>query len=106
MSTNVNVSVFLKFHEEDESCIVDGGHFPYPISVEHHDVGKASQIRREGISVETSSFSNTTNMGLNRLYREHFVHEGSEVMIYISMSKNIINVLHFNVNFMALNPTV
>ena len=29
MSTNVNVSIFPKFHEEDASCIVDGGHLPY-----------------------------------------------------------------------------
>ena len=72
----------------------------------YHDVGKALQIQREGSCVETSSFSNSTNMGLDCLYGEHSVLEWSEVMIYVFMSKNIINVLHFNGEFMAFNPTI
>ena len=48
MSTDVDVDSFMKLHEEDGSSIVDGGQLPYWIQVEHHDVGKASQIRREG----------------------------------------------------------
>ena len=106
MSTSVNVDILLKLHEEDGSSIVDGGHLPYRVEVEHHDVCKASQIRRKGICVETSSFSNTTNMGLNRLYGEHSVLERSEVMIYVFMSKNIINVPYFKIEFMASNLTV
>ena len=106
MSTNVNVGILLQFHEEDGSRIVDGGHLPYRIQVEHHDVGKTSQIRWESSYVETSLLSNTTNMRLNRLYGEHSVLEVSEVMFYISKSKNLINVLHFNGEFMASNPTV
>ena len=45
-------------------------------------------------------------MRLNRLYGEHSVLEMSEVMIYVFMSKNTINVLHFNGEFMASNPTI
>ena len=68
MSTDVNVDILPKLHEEDGSRIVDGGHLPYWVEVEHHDVGKTSQIWWEGSCVETSSFSNTTNVGLNYLY--------------------------------------
>ena len=52
MSTNVNVDIFQKLHKEDGSSIVDGGHLPYWVQIENHDVGKASQIRREGIYVK------------------------------------------------------
>ena len=106
MSTNVNVDILPKLHEEDGSSIVDGGHLPYWIEVEQHDVGKASQVQREGGCVKTSSFLSTTNMGLNHLYGEHSILERSEVMIYVSMSKNIINVPHFKIEFMASNLTV
>ena len=44
MRSNVNVGFLTKLHEEDGSSIVDGGHLPYRIEVEQHDVGKASQI--------------------------------------------------------------
>ena len=52
MSTDVNVGFLLKLHKEDASSIVDGGHLRYSIEVEQHDVGKASQIWREGGCVE------------------------------------------------------
>ena len=44
MSTDVNVDILSKFHEEDGSSIVDGCQLPYRIQVGHHDVGKASQV--------------------------------------------------------------
>ena len=47
MSTNVDVDFLTKLHEENGSSIVNGGQLPYRIQVEHHDVGKASQIRRK-----------------------------------------------------------
>ena len=106
MGIDVNVGILPKFHEKDGSCIVDGGHLSYWIQVEHHDAGKTSQIWWESSCVETSPFSNTTNMGLNHLYGEHSILERSEVMIYVSMSKNIINVPHFKIEFMAFNLTV
>ena len=106
MNTNANVNVLPKLHEEDGSCIIDGGHLPYQIQVEHHDVGKTLQIRQEISYVETFLLSNTTNMGLEHLYGEHFVLEVSEVMFYISKSKNLINVLHFNGEFMASYLTI
>ena len=106
MSTIVNVDILSKLHEEDGFSIVDGGHLPYRVEVEHHDVCKALKIWWKGICVETSSFSNTTNIGLNHLYGEHSVLERSEVMIYVSMSKNIINVPHFKFEFMAFNLTI
>ena len=106
MSTDVNVGILSQFHEEDGFHIVDGGHLPYQIQVEHHDEGKTQQIWWESSYVETSPFSNTTNMGLNQLYGRHSILEVSEVMFYISKSKNLISVLHFNGEFMAFNPTV
>ena len=106
MSTNVNVDILPILHEEDGSSIVDDGYLPYRIEVEQHDVGKTSQIQREGGCVEAFSFPSSANMGLNRLYREHFVFKRSEVMVYVSMSKNIINVPHFKIELMASNPTV
>ena len=81
MSIDVNVGFLTKLHEEDDSNIVDGGHLPYWIEVEQHDVGKASQIRREGGCVEAFPFSSTTNTRLNRFYREHPILEGSEVFM-------------------------
>ena len=42
MSTDVDVDSLPKLHEGDGSSIVDGGHLPYQIEVEQHDVGKAS----------------------------------------------------------------
>ena len=42
MSTDVNVDILLKLHEEDGSSIVDGGHLLYRVQVEHHDVVKES----------------------------------------------------------------
>ena len=45
-------------------------------------------------------------MGLNHLYGEHSILEVSEVMFYISKSKNLINVLHFNGEFMASYLTI
>ena len=106
MSIDGNVDILLKFHEEDGSSIVDGGHLPYGVLVEHYDVGKASQIWREGICIETFSFSNTTYIGLNHLDGEYSILERSEVMIDVSMSKNTINVLHFNGEFMVSNLTI
>ena len=106
MSTNVNVDILLILYEEDGSSIVDGGYLPYRIEVEQHDVGKASQIQREGGCVEAFSFPSSANMGLNRLYKEHFVFKRSEVMVYVSMSKNIINIPYFNIEFMPFNPTI
>ena len=64
MSTNVDVDFLTKLHEEDGSSIVNGGQLPYRIQVEHHDVGKASQIWRKGGYVETFSFPNATNTEL------------------------------------------
>ena len=81
MRSNVNVGFLTKLHEEDGSSIVDGGHLPYRIEVEQHDVGKALQIRKEGGCVKTFSFPSTTNTGLNRLYGKHFVLERSEVFM-------------------------
>ena len=106
MGIDVNVGILPKFHEIDGSCIVNGGHLSYWIQVEHHDAGKTSQIWWESSCVETSPFSNTTNMGLNHLYGEHSILEVSEVMFYISKSKNFINVLHFNGEFMASYLTI
>ena len=45
-------------------------------------------------------------MGLNHLYGEHSILEVSEVMFDISKSKNLINFLHFNGEFVASNLTV
>ena len=101
MGIDINVGILLKFHKEDGSCIVDGGYLPYWIQVEHHDVGKTSQIWWESSCVETSPLSNVTNMGLNHLYGDHSIFEVSEVMFYIFKSKNLINVLHFKGEFMA-----
>ena len=56
MSTDVDVGFLPKLHEEDGSCIVDGGHLPYQIEVEQHDVGKASQIQRQSGCVEAFPF--------------------------------------------------
>ena len=68
MSIDVNVGIFLKLREKNGSSIVDGDHLLHRVQIEHHDVCK------------TSSFSNTTDMGLNRLYGEHSIIEVSEVM--------------------------
>ena len=105
MSTNVNVAIFLKVHEKNDSSIVDGGHLLHRVQIEHHDVCKTSQIWWKGNCVETSSFSNTTNMGLNRLYGEHSVLEVSEIMLQVFKAKNFINV-HVNGELMASNPTI
>ena len=81
MSTDVNVGFLSKLHEEDGSSIVDGGHLPYRIEVDQHDVCKASQIWSESGCVKAFPFPSTTNTGLNRLYREHPVLKGSEVFM-------------------------
>ena len=44
MSTDVNVNFLPKLHKEDGSSIVDGGHLPYQIEIEQHDIGKASSL--------------------------------------------------------------
>ena len=64
MSTNVDVDFLTKLHEEDGSSIVNGGQLPYQIQVEHHDVGKTSQIWREGGCVEAFSFPSATKVEL------------------------------------------
>ena len=66
MSTNINVSILPKFHEKNGSSITDGGHLLHRLQVEHHNVCNTSKIRWKSRSVETSTFSNTTNMGLNQ----------------------------------------
>ena len=81
MSTDVNVGFLSKLHEEDGSSIVDGGHLPYRIEVDQHDVCKASQIRREGSYVKAFSFPSTTNTGLYHFYRDHPILERSEVIM-------------------------
>ena len=81
MSIDVNVGFLTKLHKEDGSSIVDGGYLPYQIKVEQHDVGKASQIWKEGGCVEAFPFPSTTNMGLNHLYGEHSILERSEVFM-------------------------
>ena len=45
-------------------------------------------------------------MGLNHLYGDHSIFEVSEAMFYIFKSKNLINVLHFNGEFMASYLTI
>jgi len=80
MSTNVNIGIFPKLHEKNGSSIVDGGHLLHRVLIEHHDVCKTSQIRWKSSCVETSSFFNTTDMGLNHLYGKHSVLEMSEIM--------------------------
>ena len=80
MSTNLNVGIFLKLHEKNGSSITDGGHLLHQVKIEHHDVCKTLQIWWKSNRVKTSSFSNTTNMGLNCLYEEHYVLEVSEIM--------------------------
>ena len=80
MSNNVNVGIFSKLHEKNGFSIVDGGHLLHRVQIEHHDVCKTSQIRWKSSCVERSSFSNTTDMGLNHLYREHSILKVSEIM--------------------------
>ena len=106
MSTNVNVGIFLKPHEKNGSSIVDGGHLLHQVQIEHHNVCKTSQIWWKSSCVEASSFSNTTNMGLNHLYGEHFVLVVGEIMFEILKAKNSINVLHINGELIASNPTI
>ena len=77
---NVKLGIFSKLHEKNGSSIVDGGHILHRVQIEHHDVCKTSQIWWKSSCVETSSFQNTTDMGLNCLYGEHSVLEESEIM--------------------------
>ena len=44
MSTYINVSVLFELHEENASCIVNGGQLLYQIQVEHHDHCKTSHV--------------------------------------------------------------
>ena len=81
MSTNVDVGFLTKLHEEDGSSIVDGGQLPYWIQVEHHDVGKASQIWSKGDGVETLSFPSATNIVLYRFYGDHSVLVRNEIVM-------------------------
>ena len=106
MGANVNVGIFQKLHEKNDSSIVNGGHLLHWAQIEHHDVCKTSQIRWKSSCVEISSFSNTTDMGLNRLYGERFVLEVSEIMFQVFKAKNLINVLHINGELMPSNLTI
>ena len=81
MSTNINVSVLSKLHEKNGSSITDGGHLLHRVQVKHHNVCKTSKIRWKRCSVETSAFSNTTDMGLNRFNGWHSVFVVNEIML-------------------------
>ena len=81
MSTNVNVSILLNLHEKNGSSITNGGHLLHRIQVEHHNVCTTSKIRWKRRSVETSAFSNTTDMGLNRFNGWHSVFVVNEIML-------------------------
>ena len=106
MSTNINISVLLKLYEKNGSCIIDGGQLLYRVQVEHHNVCKTSKIRWKSRSVKTSTFSNTTDMGLNHFNGEHSVFEVREIMPKILKAKNIINILNVNGELMAPNLTI
>ena len=106
MSTNINVSVLLKLHEKNGYCIIDGGHLLYWVQVEHHNVCETSKVRWKGNSVEATSFPNSTNVRLNNFYGEHSILVVCEIMFQLHKTKNFINVLQVNVEFMASYPIV
>ena len=106
MSTNINVIVLPKLHEKNGSCTIDGGQLLNRVQVEHYNVCETSKVRWKGNSVEASSFSNSTNVRLNSFYGEHSVLVVCEIMVQLLKTKNFINVLQVNVEFMAFYPTV
>ena len=106
MSTNINISVLPKLYEKNGSCIIDDGQLLYRVQVEHHNLCETSKVWWKGTSVEASSFFNSTNVRLNSFNGEHSILVVCEIMFQLHKTKNFINVLQVNVEFMASYPIV
>ena len=106
MSTYINVSVLLEFHEENASSIVNGGHLLHRVQVEHHNHCKTSHVSWKSSSVEASPLSNSTNMRLDIFYGEHSVLIMCEIMVQLLKTQHLINIIQIYVEFMSSYPTV
>ena len=82
MGADINECFLLEFHKKNGSGSVDCSELLHRIQVVHHDDGEAPHVNWKSSSIETLSFSLSTNVVLNSFYRHYSVFVVGKLILF------------------------